>query len=73
MATSPRTPASTAAAVRRSQASRARSDVRAQLVESQRRRREWSFALFALRQGLREFRNEMRMRLRQPSHAVRKA
>jgi len=47
-----------------------RTAVRTQLALSQRRRRELSHALGALRRDLREFRSQVRMRLREMSHEV---
>jgi hypothetical protein len=64
----PRQPGSTPADARRSQASRVRSAVRTQLAQSQRRRQELSHALWSLRRDLREFRSQVRMRLREMSH-----
>ena len=58
------------AAARRSHATSVRSAVRTQLERSQRRRHELSYALSALRRDLREFRNQVRVRLREMSHAV---
>ena len=64
----PRESRSTPADARRSQASRVRTEVRTQLARSQRRRHELSHALGALRRDLREFRSQVRMRLREMSH-----
>jgi hypothetical protein len=64
--TSPSTPA----VDRRSQASRARTAVRTQLAQSRRRRHELSQALCALRRELREFRSQVRMRLREKGQEV---
>jgi hypothetical protein len=64
------TPRMTPAEARRSQASRVRSAVRTQLAISQRRRQELSLALCALRQDLREFRNQVRSRLRAASRDI---
>ena len=69
MATQSR-PVATPAEIRRSHATRVRSAVRTQLQRSQRRRQELSHALCALRRDLREFRNQVRMRLREMSHVV---
>jgi hypothetical protein len=60
-------PAQTLADARRSHARRVRSAVRMQLALSQRRRQELSHALYALRRDLREFRDQVRMRLRESS------
>jgi hypothetical protein len=67
---SPVTSPSTPAADRRSQASRVRTAVRTQLAQSRRRRHELSQALYALRRELREFRSQVRMRLREMSQEV---
>jgi hypothetical protein len=60
----------TPAAARHSHASRVRTAVRTQLALSQRRRRELSHALRALRHDLREFRSQVRMRLRDLTHEI---
>jgi hypothetical protein len=52
-------------AARRMQIGRARSAVRHQLADSQRRRQEISFALILLRRRLLVFRTEVRNRLRE--------
>ena len=63
-------PAVTLAVARRDHASRVRKAVRTQLARSQRRRQELSHALSALRRDLREFRNQIRTRLRELAHTV---
>ena len=63
-------PRMTPADARRSQASRVRTAVRTQLAASQRRRHELSLALSALRRDLREFRDQVRSRLRSASREI---
>jgi hypothetical protein len=61
-----------ASAARRTQLGQIRAKVRAQLADSQLRRREVSQALAALRRGLVEFRSGLRTELRDGAAAARK-
>jgi hypothetical protein len=68
--TPPRQTHSAPAAIRRSQASRVRTQVRTQLAQCHRRRRELSYASSLLRRQLKEFRSHVRMRIREMSRAI---
>ena len=58
------------AAARRARVAHVRAVVRTQLADAQRRRQELSQALIGLRQGLIEFRTQLRTRLREKSHEL---
>jgi hypothetical protein len=57
-------------AARRARIAHVRAAARHHVADSQRRRRELSQALVALRQGLLQFRSRLRNTLREKSHAV---